>query len=327
MEGGNLPKVTEKEAVTRAMMNAMKSQDPQMMGLASEGIKHQLTGTLTEKDRATAATSGGMMPKSVGGDVSGFTPMPTQKVSDGVMATQPFLPGGDMAQMMTQAINNYKKPSEATPFLPAMQEQEGTGEVKALGGGQLAPLQPGKTFNQDLQKADIAELVKGKDEGEKAMAGLQLNANAQTLLSKIPDEQFGALGGIRVFGNQILQSLGGEPLPASVKLETLSSTLGETMLANLRLFAPVSDSDKAEMKQIAGSIGNTKAGLQAMLDLQAKILSQKVNRGNKFATSLQGQDGYPDDLTRWMTLGSRTGEAPPSGQPAKLNLEQFKKKP
>ena len=237
--------------------------------------------------------------------IPGLRRMPDTGQVGGVGYSMDLNPDGT-PKVATAPIERFGPVSPGGPGMPPSQEELNTGKVQGISGGNLST-QPAVAFNKDLAGLEVKIAGEGR---EKALAGfntLQTIATAQDQIAALPDAAVGPASGVRLLYNQVVQELGGQTIPESVGVERLNSALGERMLERLRLFAPVSNSDKDEMKQIAGSSKNGKEALTQMLDLAAKITARGINSHNTFIEGLEKKEGY-GDLSHLKVLQSVTGQ-------------------
>lgn len=227
-------------------------------------------------------------------------------------------------QLETRPTRQYSGYQQATPNSPPMQTDMLTNKVEAVGTGQLAANPPGKEFNLELQKIDTAALPKNKEAMEKNWTTLSVLGRAETLLNRLPPGTLGNLAGIKIAANQLGSSLGFRINPNITNMEELHSSLGHQMLEKIRALAPVTEEDVAMMQGIIGSEKNTEQALRGILRIAQEATQRDIISKNRFVRDLEGQEGYPSDLTRWKSFYQTppAQEAPAGGIP----IEQIKNK-
>lgn len=323
MPDGSAMPATKPDTVA-AMVHALRSGDPALQKVGTDWAETQAKGQITPLKRFEAASSGKVLPPSVGGDPEAMQLTPHIVTDNGV--TGQVTPGQPGFSQPPVPVTTFRQEA-GSPGMPPVNVNELTGEKKGITGGNVTP-PDGQAFNKGLQEADIKMLVEGKSNAEKAWTGLHLVGSARAQLEALPPEVFGTAAGVRVGLNQLMTTLGFPSVDSSVGLEKLGALMGERMLERLKLFAPVSNTDKDEMKLIAGSAANTKEGLESIITFAEKVLARQINTANEFASSLEKQPGY-NNLDRYKSWKSVVGDTPtgftPSGKPP-LVLDKYKKR-
>lgn len=203
---------------------------------------------------------------------------------------------------------NLNKPGELLPATldrPAGQFKE-DGTFVPAGQGQL-----GTQVAQHFGKEKIDELVKGREDAQKAIEGGQIIADMMAQTQEIPPQYFGPAAPIQQFVNQLNGIFGLKIDTNAVKAERLASLAGERMIERIRMLAPVTDDDVNRMQSIVGSPrGNTKEGLQEVLQIAMQATARKLERHNRSVRDLveaKDANGNPlpgYDLARTMYVGN-----------------------
>lgn len=163
--------------------------------------------------------------------------------------------------------------------IPPVSVSNVTGEAKGLTGGTTTPEATyAKAYGEGLTK----ELIEGRKNYIDDTGRMQTISQIKSILPQVPDSAFGSAGVFRNETRKVFEMLGGNPDPKTDKVEILQQQLGKLMLDKIRLLAPVTKEDIAQMEKIVGSVGMTKRGIMEALDLMQTVTERGIERHAKF---------------------------------------------
>jgi hypothetical protein len=188
-----------------------------------------------------------------------------------------------------------------------------------MSGGNLTQA---STLANEVGKAEVAQLTKGREEFVSAGNAAKNIVNMQGLIKGMPDSAFGAGADIKQGVNKVLEAIGAKPAPLTAKMDELRSMAGNNMIERIRALAPVTEEDVKLMKGIVGSETNTKVALQKILEIASDSAVRARSRHTEFVKSFAKHPGVQADAgfeERWAPSAvitpsaSFTGDQPPTG--------------
>lgn len=199
--------------------------------------------------------------------------MPKFEVHDNIGVTS--LEGVPIAKTPVQQFE-VRQP---TPGIPPLSVSKDTGEAKGLTGGTTTPeASYAKAYGEGLTK----ELIEGRKNYIDDTSRMQTISQIKSILPQLPDSAFGSAATFRNETRKVFEMLGGSPDTKTDKVEILQQQLGKLMLDKIRLLAPVTKEDIAQMEKIVGSVGMTKRGITEAINLMQTITERGIVRHAKF---------------------------------------------
>lgn len=184
----------------------------------------------------------------------------TSNVTDGVATPiqdgRPVGPGKPLVQFNPAGLD----PGTGVPS----QTQVGTGQTKALQGGNTTPQ---SVITEASARAAMDSIKDERVNIAKQAAMVPAMKRSLELVNSMNDNDFTTVGAFKLAANKVLNAAGLPSMPTEKGEELKALTQGE-MQNILRLYAPVSNVDTKQAASSVGDLGiNSKAGFQAVLTM------------------------------------------------------------
>lgn len=274
---------------TEALKMAINATDPE---LRKQGYL-DLKDAMSPKDWAQYGAQ--FTPESRGAftanqaDPSLLRNMPTAVQHDDVIQTiQEGVPVGPPKAMQTFGT------AHINPAGIPVQASEVTGREHAQTGGNVTPASKREV---GLAEEDIKNLGEGLKVYREGLKGIGNIAQLQTDIQGLDPDKFGTFSGFRNGVSKFVELLGGKKLSDTASMESIHSSVGNAMIAKVKVFAPVSEKEISVMQDIVGSESNTKRALERILDVAAAAIERdQLGPHRKFVESFAREPGVSREV-------------------------------
>jgi hypothetical protein len=247
------------------------------------------------------------------------------KVVDGNVVDVSPVEGGTGAPVNAGYAGSKFGEIETGPGGIPVQKNLASNKATGISGGNVTP--PGAQVPRHLQGVFGEELKKGYEQANKSVNALQMVANAQSVLTKIPPHKLGIASDLVLNLNKVAEAIGFKPVEATANVEAIKFSLGRNLLDYVRLLAPVTDFDYEQMKQIIGSNTNTPAAISAAMEYAAQVAARDVNKHNELVERIQKIPGWEEASAMYVPVqlsgegALRALERPGTTQPQRLKFD------